>query len=199
LEKVCGNGSFSVVFMGKCVQTGQTVAIKKVFQDQRYKNRELTILKELFHMNVVQMKHAFFTQGEKGTEEYLNIVMEYVPETVGRQIKSMRKKNKKMPGILTKVYMYQILRALCYIHSLGIAHRDIKPNNILLDTSTHEIKLADFGSAKRLVRDGKGPINASYICSRYYRAPELIFGRTDYTEKIDIWSAGCVMAELMLG
>jgi serine/threonine protein kinase len=136
---------------------------------------------------------------KKGTDEYLNIVMEYIPETVGRVIRTMKKHNKKVPNVLTKVYMYQILRSLCYIHSLGISHRDIKPNNILLDHNTHEIKLADFGSAKRLIRDNKGPINASYICSRYYRAPELIFGRTDYTDKIDIWSAGCVMAELMLG
>jgi glycogen synthase kinase 3 beta len=147
----------------------------------------------------VQLRHAFFTAGENRNEDYLNLVMEYVPDTVGRVLKTMRKHNKKVPDVLTKVYMYQLLRALCYIHSLGIAHRDIKPNNILVDTGTHTVKLADFGSAKRLIRDGTGPMNASYICSRYYRAPELIFGRTDYTEKIDIWSAGCVMAELMLG
>jgi serine/threonine protein kinase len=61
---------------------------------------------------------------------------------------------------------------------------------------THQLKLCDFGSAKVLV---KGEPNISYICSRYYRAPELIFGATEYTTAIDIWSAGCVLAELMLG
>jgi serine/threonine protein kinase len=61
---------------------------------------------------------------------------------------------------------------------------------------THQLKLCDFGSAKVLV---KGEPNISYICSRYYRAPELIFGATEYTTAIDIWSMGCVMAELLLG
>ena len=92
--------------------------------------------------------------------------------------------------------MYQVARALAYIHQLGICHRDIKPQNLLLDPQTHAVKLCDFGSAKMLV---KGEANIAYICSRYYRAPELIFGATDYTTAIDTWSYGCVFAELMLG
>merc|ERR1711971_135380 len=80
--------------------------------------------------------------------------------------------------------------------SSGICHRDIKPQNLLLDPESGILKLCDFGSAKHLVR---GEPNVSYICSRYYRAPELIFGATDYTTNIDVWSAGCVFAELMLG
>lgn len=74
--------------------------------------------------------------------------------------------------------------------------RDIKPQNLLVNINTHALKLCDFGSAKALVR---GEPNISYICSRYYRAPELIFGATDYTCAIDVWSVGCVMAELLLG
>lgn len=77
--------------------------------------------------------------------------------------------------------MYQLFRSLAYIHSLGICHRDIKPQNLLLDPETGVLKLCDFGSAKHLV---KGEPNVSYICSRYYRAPELIFGAIDYTTKI---------------
>ena len=77
--------------------------------------------------------------------------------------------------------MYQLFRSLAYIHSLGICHRDIKPQNLLLDPETGVLKLCDFGSAKLLV---KGEPNVSYICSRYYRAPELIFGAIDYTTKI---------------
>jgi glycogen synthase kinase 3 beta len=79
--------------------------------------------------------------------------------------------------------MYQLMRSLAYIHSLGICHRDIKPQNLLLHPESGVLKLCDFGSAKLLV---KGEPNVSYICSRYYRAPELIFGAIDYTTKIGI-------------
>ena len=78
---------------------------------------------------------------------------------------------------------------------MGICHRDIKPQNLLYNPMTCVLKLCDFGSAKILV---EGEPNVSYICSRYYRAPELIFGATNYTTQIDVWSAGCVMAELLL-
>ncbi|GAU21558.1 hypothetical protein TSUD_35210 [Trifolium subterraneum] len=91
----------------------------------------------------------------------------------------------------------QIFRALSYIHRcIGVCHRDIKPQNLLVNPHTHQVKLCDFGSAKVLV---KGEPNISYICSRYYRAPELIFGATEYTTAIDVWSVGCVLAELLLG
>ena len=98
--------------------------------------------------------------------------------------------------ILVKLYSYQVFRALAYIHSLGICHRDIKPQNLLVKPDTHVLNVCDFGSAKRLV---KGEVNVSYICSRYYRAPELIFGATDYDQSIDVWSVGCVIGELLLG
>lgn len=80
-----------------------------------------------------------------------------------------------------QLYMYQLFRSLAYIHSLGICHRDIKPQNLLLDPETAVLKLCDFGSAKQLLQ---GEPNVSYICSRYYRAPELIFGAINYTTKI---------------
>ena len=101
-----------------------------------------------------------------------------------------------IPDIIVKVYAYQIIRSLAHLHASGVCHRDIKPQNFLVDTDQHVMKLCDFGSAKRLVR---GESNVSYICSRYYRAPELIFGATDYKTAIDVWSAGCVIAEIILG
>ncbi|GAA0172071.1 non-receptor serine/threonine protein kinase [Lithospermum erythrorhizon] len=105
--------------------------------------------------------------------------------------------NQRMPLIYVKLYTYQIFRGLAYMHTVsGVCHRDLKPQNVLVDPLAHQVKICDFGSAKALV---KGEVNISYICSRYYRAPELIFGATEYSTSIDIWSAGCVLAELLLG
>ena len=194
--RVIGNGSFGVVFQATVRETGETVAIKKVLQDKRYKNRELQIMRMLMHPNVVHLKHCFYSAGEKTDEVYLNLVLEFVPETVYRVSRHYSKVKTSIPTIYIKLYIFQLLRALAYIHSLGVCHRDIKPQNLLLDPSTQVLKLCDFGSAKILV---KGEPNISYICSRYYRAPELIFGAVDYLLTIDVWSTGCVMAELMLG
>ena len=195
-DKVVGNGTFGVVYQATVAETGETVAIKKVFQDKRYKNRELQIMKELIHPNVVGLRHAFYTTGDKPDELYLNVVMEFMPEGLYRVIKHYTRMRQPMPPLLIKLYSYQIIRSLGYIHAVGVCHRDIKPQNLLVDTSNHTLKLCDFGSAKKLIR---GEPNVSYICSRYYRAPELIFGATDYSTAIDIWSAGCVIAEILLG
>jgi len=197
--KVAGNGSFGVVFQAKLVggpEDGGEIAIKKVLQDKRFKNRELQIMRLVSHPNVVDLKAFFYNTGDKKDEVYLNLVLEYVPETVYRASRHFVKLKTPMPMLTIKLYMYQLVRSLAYIHSVGICHRDIKPQNLLLNPNTGVLKLCDFGSAKILVA---GEPNVSYICSRYYRAPELIFGATNYTTNIDIWSTGCVMAELMLG
>jgi glycogen synthase kinase 3 beta len=195
-ERVLGSGSFGIVYQAQVVETGESVAIKKVFQDKRYKNRELQIMKELRHPNIVELKHAFYTSGDKPGETYLNVVMEYCSDTVYRVMKHYNKMKQQVPTIFVQLYTYQMCRACAYIHAVGICHRDIKPQNVLVDGRTHALKLCDFGSAKRLV---KGEPNVAYICSRYYRAPELIFGATDYSTVIDIWSLACVTAELILG
>ncbi|XP_016843507.1 glycogen synthase kinase-3 beta isoform X3 [Nasonia vitripennis] len=194
--KVIGNGSFGVVYQAKLCETNETVAIKKVLQDKRFKNRELQIMRRLEHCNIVKLKYFFYSSGDKKDEVYLNLVLEYIPETVYKVARHYSKSKQTIPISFIKLYMYQLFRSLAFIHSLGICHRDIKPQNLLLDPETGILKLCDFGSAKHLV---KGEPNVSYICSRYYRAPELIFGAIDYTTKIDVWSAGCVLAELLLG
>ena len=215
-ERVVGNGSFGVVYQARCLETGELVAIKKVLQDKRFKNRELQIIRKLIHPNIVQLKHCFYSSGAtagpgsgptaapRGTspappaadDVYLNLVLEYVPDTVYKINKHYTRADDRMPISLVRLYVYQMLRALAHIHSQGVCHRDIKPQNLLVDVSTHALKLCDFGSAKILRPEES---NISYICSRYYRAPELIFGATSYTSAIDVWSVGCVAAELVLG
>jgi glycogen synthase kinase 3 beta len=154
------------------------------------------------HPNVVELKAFFYSNGDKvlvvstypvdrslhnillapqKDEVYLNLMLEYVPETVYRASRHYAKLKQPMPMLQIKLYMYQLLRSLAYIHSVGICHRDIKPQNLLLNPATGVLKLCDFGSAKILV---SGEPNVSYICSRYYRAPELIFGATNYTTNI---------------
>ncbi|EFW22562.1 regulator of ime2 [Coccidioides posadasii str. Silveira] len=194
--KIVGNGSFGVVFQTKLSPGGEDAAIKRVLQDKRFKNRELQIMRIVRHPNIVELKAFYYSNGDRKDEVYLNLVLEFVPETVYRASRYFNKMKTTMPMLEVKLYTYQLFRALAYIHSQGICHRDIKPQNLLLDPSTGVLKLCDFGSAKILVENEP---NVSYICSRYYRAPELIFGATNYTTQIDVWSTGCVMAELMLG
>ena len=196
LIKPTGNGAFGMVYQAKDINNNKIVAIKKVFQDLRYKNRELSILKELNHENCCYLYDYFYTTAsDNPDEEYLNLIMEFMPQTLHKELKIYRNQKKQLPLILIKLYSYQIIRGLSYMHALGICHRDIKPDNILINPDTCELKLCDFGSAKKLV---KGQPNVSYISSRAYRAPELIFGATEYTTAIDLWSGGCVIAEMVL-
>ena len=136
--------------------------------------------------------------------------MEFMPDTLSKLVKGLSKQKKILPEYHIKLYSYQMFRGLAYLHACGFCHRDIKPQNMLTDPESQILKLCDFGSAKKLIKGGffllviqmKFPLgepNISYICSRYYRAPELIFGATEYSADIDTWSVGCVMAEMFLG
>jgi len=120
--------------------------------------------------------------------------MDYAPEDIHGTMKRYRKLRSPLPLILRKLYSYQICRGLLYLHALGITHRDMKPQNVLV-FEDNRVALCDFGSAKKIV---KGAQSIAYICSRFYRAPELILGAAEYTEMIDVWSLGCIIAEIIL-
>ncbi|KAG0680707.1 regulator of ime2 [Pichia californica] len=194
-RSMVGHGSFGYVYQISILPSNQKAAIKTVLQDKRFKNRELEIMKLLNHKNVVNLIAYYYKSNDKD-ELYLHLILEFVPETLHTASHWYFSKHKSMPSLAIKLYAYQLLRSLNYIHSLGICHRDIKPQNLLIDPIYGILKLCDFGSAKILKPSEP---NVSYICSRYYRAPELIFGARNYTSKIDIWSAGCVIAEMVLG
>lgn len=119
--------------------------------------------------------------------------MEYVPDSLENFITKYKKLNKQIPINDIKKIAKEILEGLKFIHSKNICHRDLKPDNILLDEKLN-VKLCDFGSSKKL--DINSNQNIPHVVSRYYRAPELLLCHTDYTTKIDIWAAGCILAEL---
>ncbi len=96
---------------------------------------------------------------------YLNLVLEFVPETVFRIGKHYSKSGQRMPVLFVKLYVFQMCRALAHIHSMGVCHRDIKPQNLLVNTQTHELKLCDFGSAKVCTYHG--------VSENLYRLPKI--------------------------
>ncbi|XP_017493958.1 PREDICTED: glycogen synthase kinase-3-like, partial [Rhagoletis zephyria] len=202
-ENFFDRGAFGTVFQARLInQDNRRVAVKTVLQDKRYRNRELPLMKSLTHPNIVTLFYYYFStrSADPRGDKCLNLVMEFMPSNVSHLIprKPKQRDPNSIPNtpLAVKVVMYQIFRALSYIHLNGICHRDIKPNNLLFNHADGVLKVCDFGSAKRLV---PGERNVSYICARYYRAPELLFGATNYTNMIDLWSAGIVFSELLLG
>ena len=192
-----GNGTFGLVYKAKCDQTNEIVAIKSVYQDLRFNNRELSILSELNNINVIKLRNYFYTNKDNNSKnKYLNVVTDFFPENLSHFIYSNSYQSQNLSLLDLKLYSYQLFHALNYLNCLGICHRDIKPQNILIDSKKKLIKLCDFGSAKKLK---KGETNVSYVCSRFYRAPELIFDPSEYSNKIDVWSVCCVICEIVLG
>ncbi|CAK9440151.1 uncharacterized protein LODBEIA_P42510 [Lodderomyces beijingensis] len=171
-------------------------AIKRVPAQTEYKSRELEILRVVQHPNIVSLRFFFDKKSSSDNKIYQNLVMECLPSNLQTEIKFYRQSKYTIPYPHMKAYTFQLGRAMLYLHGFGISHRDIKPSNILVDPNTIRLKICDFGSAKKL--EPNQP-SVSYICSRYYRAPELIVGCSLYTTKIDIWGLGCVVAEMFLG
>ncbi|KAK2962440.1 putative Glycogen synthase kinase-3 beta [Blattamonas nauphoetae] len=191
-----GVGTFGEVFQAQFPGSDEIVAVKKVMQDHHFRNRELQIMKVLDHPNCVKMKQFFVSKEAGSRRTFLHIVMEYVPATLAYVNKRYVRAGQHVPLDQIRMYSYQLLRSCAFIHGYGIVHRDLKPQNVLVNPQTGELKLCDFGSAKVIL---EGEASICYICSRYYRAPELVFGARYYDTTSDLWGIGCIIAELLLG
>lgn len=112
-------------------------------------------------------------------------------------LNSVIKSDQPLTDEYHKFFLYQILRALKYIHSAKIIHRDIKPRNILVNANC-DLKLCNFGLARVMIKKSKINNLSEYVVTRWYRAPELLLDASNYTTAVDMWSVGCVFAEMML-
>lgn len=189
-----GKGAFGHVFMAKS-WNGEILAIKKVIIDKRFKNRELEILLLLNHPNCIKLHDQYKTRAKENNGVYLNLVTDFLPMNLHQFSLDYRSQRNYPPVLFVKLFAYQLFSGLNYIHNLKIVHRDIKPQNILVDPQTGQLEICDFGSAK-IINDGTKSV--SYIASRYYRAPELLYDDEEYSAPIDIWAAGCVIAEVLM-
>lgn len=170
---------------------------------------EFTHFPTLSHPNIVQLYGYHISdelaQDGLNRERYLHLMLSYMPSDLQRvrnkffssSFENVDEK-RSFPPLLAKLVVFQVARALAFLHSHHIVHRDVKPSNILLDEATGYVQLSDYGSAKEIHRNRSSvERNTSYICSRFYRAPELLFGSMVYGPEIDVWSLGCVLGEAM--
>lgn len=183
VRSIIGRGTFGLVSVIETKHGFQ--ALKTVYQDNKYCNRELDILLDIDHPNVVRL-NSYFYASRTSVGHYLNLCFEYMPTSMEDYVK-----DKAIAVENIKKLYVQTIGALQYIHALGICHRDIKPSNLLVDNEMN-LKICDFGSAKYMV---DGAENTPYICSRYYRSPENLFDDPKYTLKIDVWATALVFCE----
>ena len=196
-----GGGTFADVYKAKEKSTGELVAIKVL--KRKYKKwedclelRECSSLQKLHDSslankpgeeNIIKLKQIIFIK----KTQTLNLVFEYMKTDLLELMKEQE------PNILSEEQirdiMYQTLLGLSFMHKYGFFHRDMKPENLLLNGK--KIKIADFGLAREI---RSVPPYTEYVSTRYYRAPECILQFTNYNSPIDIWGLGCIMAEMYL-
>lgn len=185
------SGAFGKVYVVD-TPTGK-IAVKSVPELEGHVNRELETCKRLAsenHPNIVQLLGYWI---ENTT---LFLVMEFMPETLNNLLDRLSLAKMRMKMCLMHELMLQLACALEHLEKIRLMHRDIKPDNILINVCPIRLVLADFGSAKFVEH---GATHATYMCTRFYRAPCLILDRNMYSTSIDIWSFGCVFAEFAYG
>lgn len=189
---VMGQGTYGVVYKAVEKTGGYTVALKKIHIERNDEGipqtalREISVLQELRHPNIVQLFDVIHSEGS------VYLIFEFVES----DLKKTLEKKGPFTGVALKRVMYQLLSALAYCHENRIAHRDLKPANILI-SDNNKVKLADFG----LARAFQVPIHTytHEVVTLWYRAPEILLGEKHYTAAVDIWSLGCIFAELIRG
>ncbi|XP_020577885.1 probable serine/threonine-protein kinase At1g54610 [Phalaenopsis equestris] len=194
LDKI-GQGTYSTVFRARDLETGKIVALKKVRFDNfepesvRFMAREIQILRRLDHPNVMKLEGLVTSRISCS----IYLVFGYMEHDLAGLSSSP---DIKFTEAQVKCLMEQLLSGLEHCHSRGIIHRDIKGANLLLNDEG-VLKIADFGLANFLQPENKQPLT-SRVVTLWYRPPELLLGSYDYGVSVDLWSVGCVFAELFL-
>ncbi|KFK44020.1 hypothetical protein AALP_AA1G204600 [Arabis alpina] len=196
LEKI-GQGTYSSVFRARETETGRIVALKKVRFDNfepesvRFMAREILILRRLDHPNIIKLQGLVTSKLSCN----IHLVFEYMEHDLTGLLSSPDI-NFTTPQI--KCYMKQLLSGLDHCHARGVMHRDIKGSNLLVNNEGI-LKVADFGLANFCNSSANKQPLTSRVVTLWYRPPELLLGATEYGASVDLWSVGCVFAELLLG
>ncbi|CAM4570417.1 mitogen-activated protein kinase 7 isoform X1 [Caretta caretta] len=195
-----GTGAYGVVSSARRRSTGQQVAIKKipnafdVVMNAKRTLRELKILKHFKHDNIIAIKDILKPAVPYDDFKSVYVVLDLMESDLHQIIHSSQ------PLTLEHVryFLYQLLRGLKYIHSANVIHRDLKPSNLLINENC-ELKIGDFGMARGLCTkpDEYKYFMTEYVATRWYRAPELMLSLHEYTQAIDMWSVGCIFAEML--
>ncbi|KAK2383647.1 Cell division control protein 2-B [Trifolium repens] len=192
VEKI-GEGTYGVVYKARDRLTNETIALKKIRLEQEDEGvpstaiREISLLKEMQHRNIVRLRDVVHS------EKRLYLVFEYLDLDLKKYMDSTPEFSKDPRQI--KMFLYQILCGIAYCHSHRVLHRDLKPQNLLIDRSSNSLKLADFG----LARAFGIPVRTftHEVVTLWYRAPEILLGSRQYSTPVDVWSVGCIFAEMI--
>ncbi|RWS28646.1 cyclin-dependent kinase 1-like protein [Leptotrombidium deliense] len=191
IEKI-GEGTYGVVYKARVKKSGILVALKKIRLENEDEGvpstaiREITLLKEVVHPNIVSLRDVIMQ------ENRLYLVFEYLAMDLKKYLDSLPE-NQFTDKKLVKSYLYQILQAILFCHQRRVIHRDLKPQNLLLDAKGC-IKLADFGLARAFGIPVR--VYTHEVVTLWYRAPEVLLGCQRYSTPVDIWSIGCIFAEM---